>query len=405
MNQDDLTEAMAASALGTTGSSEAAVTPQSAPAGRALTRLKSAGLSGPTRVLLPLALGVAVVYGMKYAATFLNPVLLALFLTMGVSPALYWMRRKGIPAWLGAVIVATATFILIVAFVTILVTAVAQFNAKLPVYEAQVGNVLSDAQAWFSKHGIDITALTRQTVTPSRIFGLVGSFLSSMVSAIGTLFWLILTFIFMVAESYAIPSKLSKGHLDERFARSFNNFSQVTRSFLFTKGWLSAIMAVFSAIIYWAFGVDFALVWAVLFFLLSFVPNVGFALSVVPPFVVTVLEFGWIRAIVVVGVVVVANAVVDNVLSPRVMGRTVGLSTLTVFISVFFWGWVLGGIGALMSVPLTLMVKLLFFDSYDSTKVISDIMATPVRDLGKRAGPHNAGRARPPSTEIDAAAE
>jgi AI-2 transport protein TqsA len=374
----------APSAPEATTTSQPTGTHESSHAGRSLERWKNAGLSGPTRVLLPLALGVGVIFGMKYAASFLNPVLLAFFLTMGVSPALDWMRRKGIPAWLSAIIVAMATVALIVAFVTILVTAVGQFNAKLPFYEGRLGNVLSDAQAWFSRHGIDITALTKQTVTPSRIFGLLGSFLSSFVSAAGSLFWLILTFLFMVAESYAIPSKIRGGHLDDRLARSFTNFSQVTRSFLFTKGWLSAIMAFLTGIIYWVFGVDFALVWAVLFFLLSFVPNVGFILSVIPPFAVTVLEFGWIKAIVVIGVVLVANAIVDNMISPRVMGRTVGLSTLTVFISVFFWGWVLGGIGALMSVPLTLMVKLLFFDSFDSTRLISDIMGTPVRELGKR---------------------
>jgi predicted PurR-regulated permease PerM len=153
---------------------------------------------------------------------------------------------------------------------------------------------------------------------------------------------------------------------------------------LFTKGWLSGIMAFLVAMIYWGFGIDFALVWGVMFFLLSFVPNIGFVLSVIPPLAVGILEFGWLRAVIAVAVVIVANTAVDNIISPRIMGKTVGLSTLTVFLSVFFWGWVLGGIGALMSVPLTLMVKLLFFDSFDSTRVISEIMATPLRQLGKR---------------------
>ena len=138
-------------------------------------------------------------------------------------------------------------------------------------------------------------------------------------------------------------------------------------------------MAVVCTLIYWAFGVDFALVWGILFFLLSFVPNIGFILSVVPPFFVCLLEFGITRAVIVVVVIVVANSVVDNLVAPKIMGRSVGLSSLTIFLSLFFWSWVLGGLGALMSVPLTLMVKLLFFDSFDSTRTISEIMATPVR--------------------------
>jgi AI-2 transport protein TqsA len=115
----------------------------------------------------------------------------------------------------------------------------------------------------------------------------------------------------------------------------------------------------------------------------------------VPPFFVALLEFGLTRAIIVVVCVVVANAIVDNLVSPRIMGKTVGLSTLTVFLSVFFWGWVLGGLGALMSVPLTLMVKLLFFDSFDSTRTISAIMGTPVRELGKRRRKKSAGTPTP----------
>jgi AI-2 transport protein TqsA len=201
----------------------------------------------------------------------------------------------------------------------------------------------------------------------------------------------------MVAEAYAIPDRLAASHMDKKFARSFANFSDVTRNFLFTKGWLSAIMSIFCTIIYWAFGIDFALLWGMAFFVLSFVPNLGFILSVIPPFFVGLLEFGFWRSVIAILVVVVANTVVDNVISPKIMGRSVGLSTLTVFLSVFIWGWILGTTGALMSVPLTLMVKLLFFDSFEGTRTISEVMATPVHDLGKRKRGKKAKRADEPA--------
>lgn len=390
MNQDDPKEASAASAPVGVDANPATPTPPSTTASeesaesRKTDRLRTAFMSGPTRLLLPLALTVGIIYGMKYAGDLVNPIFLALFLTMGASPALYWMRKKGLPAWLCVLIVSVVMVILIVIFVLILLTAVTQLNEKLPVYQDHLSDMLSGAQAWFQERGIDISALTKESLTAERIFSLVGRFLSSVVGVFGSLFWLILIFIFMIGEAYSFPAKMGLSHMDERFSRSFANFSQITREFLFTKGWLSGIMAFLVAIVYWAFGVDFALVWGVLFFLLSFVPNIGFALSVIPPFAVAILEFGWVRAVIVTAVVIVVNTIVDNVVSPRIMGKTVGLSTLTVFISVFFWGWVLGGIGALMSVPLTLMVKLLFFDSFDSTRVISEIMTTPVRELGKR---------------------
>ncbi len=165
---------------------------------------------------------------------------------------------------------------------------------------------------------------------------------------------------------------------------SFANFGETVKTFLFTKAWLSGLVAVMVTAIYYIFGVDFALVWGLLFFVMSFIPNVGFILSVVPVFFITLLEFGFSRAAVVVSIVIVINTIVDNYFSPKIMGKNLGLSTLTVFVSVFFWGWVLGGLGALMSVPLMLMVKLLFFDSFESTQAISDLMATPVREFGKQ---------------------
>jgi AI-2 transport protein TqsA len=369
-------------------------------AGTQAGRLRHQLLSGPTRLLLPLALAIIVLYGMKYASSILNPVFLALFLTMGMSPALYWMRRRGVPPWLCVLIITVITVILVVLFVLVLLNAATQLTDKLPTYQDRLGSITSSLQAWLAKNGVDTGGLTHSIFSAERILGTTKSLVSSLAGAVGNVFWLVLIFIFMVAEAYSIPTKMGHIHMDARFAASFANFSRVTRSFLFTKGWLSAVMGVFCTAIYYAFGVDFALVWGMLFFLLSFVPNLGFILSVVPPFFITLLEFSFTRAIVVVVCVVVANAIVDNLVSPRIMGEAVGLSTLTVFLSVFFWGWVLGGLGALMSVPLTLMVKLLFFDSFDSTRTISAIMSAPVRDLGRRRKNNEGGEAPAPGAAV-----
>jgi AI-2 transport protein TqsA len=107
------------------------------------------------------------------------------------------------------------------------------------------------------------------------------------------------------------------------------------------------------------------------FFVLSFIPNLGFVISVIPPFAVTLLEAGFTRAILLLVVIVILNTIVDNMIAPRFMGRSVGLTTLAVFLSLVFWAWALGPVGALISIPLTLMVNLLFLDSYESTRSLS----------------------------------
>jgi AI-2 transport protein TqsA len=341
-------------------------------------------LSGPVRLLLPLALTAILIFAMKYSAGILNPLLLALFLTMGSSHALHWMRRKGMAPWLAVTIVGTVMVIAVLVFMLIMLSAVRQLDDKLPVYQQNLQHMEATVTAWFADRGIDISGLTGGSLSPETAVNAFKGLLSSVINVLGSIFWIILLLLFMVAEAYSLPKRLTEDiKMNERAARSFANFGETVRAFLFTKGWLSALVAVLVTIIYLLFGVDFALVWGFLFFVLSFVPNIGFMLSVIPVFFITLLEFGFGRAALVVILVIVINTIVDNYFSPKIMGKSVGLSTLTVFLSVFFWGWVLGGLGALMSVPLMLMVKLLFFDSFESTKTIADLMGTPVRELGQ----------------------
>lgn len=341
-------------------------------------------LSGPVRLLLPIALAAGIIYAMKFSSGILNPILLALFLTMGASPALAWMRRRGMAPWLCIVIVAVVMVAAVTLFMLIMLSAVMQLDEKMPVYQQNLAQMETNATAWFADRGIDISGLTSGSLSPETAINAVKGLLSGIVNVMGNIFWLILLLLFMVAEAYALPRRLTEDiRMNERVARSFANFGDTVKTFLFTKGWLSALVAVMVTIIYLIFGVDFAVVWGLLFFVLSFIPNIGFMLSVIPVFFITLLEFGFTRAAIVVILVIVINTIVDNYFSPKIMGKSVGLSTLTVFLSVFFWGWVLGGIGALMSVPLMLAVKLLFFDSFESTQTISDIMGTPVRELGK----------------------
>ena len=316
---------------------------------------KPEGLSGPVRLLLPLALSAGLLFAMKFMSGLLNPILLALFLTMGASHALRWMRRKGMAPWLCVTIVGVVMTAALLIFMLIMLSAVKQLDEKMPVYQQNLAQMEANVTAWFADKGIDISGLTSGSLSPESAVTAVKTLLSSLINVLGSVFWIILLLLFMIAEAYALPRRLSEDiKMNQRAARSFANFGETVRTFLFTKGWLSAICAVIVTLIYLAFGVDFALVWGLLFFVLSFIPNIGFILSVIPVFFITLLEFGFARAAVVVIIVIVINTIVDNYFSPKIMGKSVGLSTLTVFLSVFIWGWVLGGLGALMSVPLML---------------------------------------------------
>jgi len=349
-------------------------------------RTAGTSLGGPTALLVTLACVVIVIFGMRYAADVLNPILTAMFVVMGLSPVLRWLRSRGVPPWLAIVIVLALFLAVAAVFIGALASSFGQLNSRLPFYQENLSGTMADVQRWFADHGINASGLLSDVLTPARIMGFVSSLVGTVLGTLSDVFIMLLIVIFMLSEVYSFPRNLhEKLHLSERFAKAFGNFGDVTRSYLFTKAWISAISAIINIAVYFAFGVDFALLWGLLFFLLSFIPNIGFVLSVIPPFFVTLLEFGFTRAIIVIVVVIVFNAIVDNMIAPRFMGRSVGLSTLAVFLSVVIWAWVLGPVGALISIPLTLMVKLLFLDSYDSTRPLSLFLAGGAERVVRRS--------------------
>jgi AI-2 transport protein TqsA len=354
--------------------------------------------SRPTGLLLGLAAATIVLYGMRDARSVLAPILLAMFVVMGLSPVLQWLKRRGMPSWAAILVVLVGFLVLAGLLLVILATSLGQINTKIPVYQSNLNQISTDLQTWFADRGIDISGLTGNILSPDKIIGWVTSSIRILVSLLTNAFLLILIVAFMIAEVYSFPRKIHhQAQLGPALGRAFGNFANVTRTFLFTLTWLNALTAVFAAIVYYAFGVDFALLWALMFFLLSFIPNIGFVLSVIPPFFVTLLEFGFARAAIVVAIVIVVNGFVNNAIAPRFMGQRTGLSTLAVFLSLVLWAWVLGPIGALMSVPLMLMVKLLFLDSYESTRPISALIS-PLPKSGPEGGggePATAGESTP----------
>ncbi len=345
------------------------------------------GLVGsPTGLLLALAGVVVIIYGMRYAASILNPILLALFLVMGISPFIHWLRRKGLPPWATLAVVLVLFVVILLLFLAIAAGSLTQLDDKLPVYKENLSEMTADIQAWFADQGIDISGLTSGTADPDNAIEFSGTLIKGAINALTNIGLMIFIVLFMIGEVFSFPRKLTdKVKLSPNFRRSLDNFGETTRGYLFTKAWLAAIMTVIVAIIYYVFGTDFALLWALLFFVMSFVPNIGFILAVIPPFMVTLLESGFWTAVVVLLLTIIFNTIVDSLMGPHFMSRSVGLSALMCFLSLIIWGWVLGGVGALISVPMTLMVKLLFFDSYDSTRPISEFMAkSPLEEHRKR---------------------
>jgi AI-2 transport protein TqsA len=346
-------------------------------------------LRGPLRFLLGLACTVIVVYGMRYASDVLSPILLALFIVMGISPAIRWLRRKGVPGWATLVIMLVIFVVVGLLFVSVLAVSLFQFQAKIPAYTDRLESLYSSVDGWLSAHGVDAGDLLGSLLSPAKLAGIAKGVVTGIFSAFGNVLLMFLVVIFMIAEIFQFPAKVeARFGAESRFGKAVGVFGQETRSYLFMKTWLAIIPAAINTAVFYGLGVDFPLLWGMLFFLLSYIPNIGFIISIIPPFAVTLLEQGFTRAIIVLAIILVINFVVDSLVSPRIMGRGLGLTSLAVLLSLIVWAWVLGPVGALMSVPLTIMVKRLFLESFESTQFLSDALSTPllVKAHGKTRG-------------------
>ncbi len=348
------------------------------------------------KLLIGFACVVIVIFGMRYASGVLNPVLLALFIVLGVSPMIRWLRRRGVPAWATLVIMLVLVIAIGLLFVAVLAVSLRQFQDKIPFYTDRLTDIYSSINGWFSAHGINAGDLLGGLLSPEKLAGLAKGVVTGIFGAFGNILLMFLVVIFMISEIFQFPAKLEARYgASSRFREAAGVFGRETRSYLFMKTWLAAIAAVINTAVFYGLGVDFPLLWGMLFFLLSYIPNIGFVLSIIPPFAVTLLEQGFTRAIIVVAILVAINFVVYSLVTPRVMGRGLGLTPLAVLLSLILWAWVLGPVGALISVPLTIMVKRLFFESFESTQFLADALSSsPVSKRRKargRAGPGSAG--------------
>lgn len=312
------------------------------------------------RLLLTLAAFVIVIAGMKASQEIMVPFLLALFIAVvGASP-MFWLQRKGAPIWAALILVVAAILLAGVLLAGLVGNAITDFSQNLPVYQERLATRFAGLLQWMAAHGLDTSTLRLSEVfNPGAAMSLVGTILNGLGSALTNGFLILLTVIFMLLEAAGFQDKIRyvSGHCDVTIG-NFGKFTENLRRYIGIKSWISLITG---AVVYFGLlfiGVDYPLLWGVVAFVLNFVPNIGSFIAGVPPVLLALIQLGPWHALATAALYVVVNVVMGNMIEPRFMGRGLGLSTLVVFLSLIFWGWVLGPVGMLLSVPLTITMKI-----------------------------------------------
>ncbi len=319
----------------------------------------SSGRTSPRRnVLLALAAFVIVIAGIRAAEAILVPFLIALFLAVICYPVILWFSRKGIPVWAGVLVLVGVIILLEMALASLIGSSVTSFSRNVPLYQARLKNVYVDIVLWLESHGIEKMDPVKE-FDPTSIMPIAATMLRQLAGLLKNTFFVLITLIFILFEAGGISAKLQAVFMGRE--DTLDNYAKIlggVNRFLGIKTLTSAATGILVATWLIILGVDYPLLWGVVAFLLNYIPTIGSIIAAVPALLLALVQLGpTAMGVCAVGYFII-NITISNFIEPRFMGDGVGLSALVVFLSMAFWGWVLGPAGMLLSVPLTMSVKI-----------------------------------------------
>ncbi|MDN5766965.1 MAG: AI-2E family transporter [Humibacillus sp.] len=328
-------------------------------------------------ILVVLAAGCVVAISLKLAAGIVAPTFLALVLTIVASPVRDLLTRHGAPRWLGTLVAALVIYLGMFTLAFLIVVSGAEVAGILPQYASSLDSLLDSVKAWLAGLNIQpeqVSALT-SSIDLGNVGALITSVLGSLVSVVTSVLFVLAVVLFMFVDSRQFIEHLGK-ITQERpaFVTAMSRFTHGTRRYLVVTTVFGAIVSVLDTLFLWFVGVPGALLWGLLAFVTNYIPNIGFFIGLLPPAILALLSGGWGLFFEVVIVYIVLNAVIQSIIQPKLVGDAVGLSATVTFLSLLVWALLLGGLGAVLAVPLTLLVKALLVDVDPRTRWMGGLL-------------------------------
>lgn len=323
------------------------------------------GLPRGLSILVGLAAALVVVFGLRAMQDLVGPIFLALVLTVVMHPLRRGLAAR-LPGWLATIICLVALYAVLLGLAVSIVVSAARFATLLPTYEKQFTDLMDDATGWLSDLGVDADQVRQvsSSFDLSSLGGVITDILSGAVGVVSNLVFIIALGLFMTIDGRTFPIHLAEAaEARPRLVRALTDFAHGTRRYLWVSSVFGFIVAVLDTVALYILDIPAPLLWGLLAFLTNYIPNVGFVIGLIPPAVLGLLEGGPGRMLAVIAVYSVLNLVIQSGIQPKVVGDAVGLSTTLTFVSLVFWAWVIGPLGALLAIPLSLLVKAVLVDA------------------------------------------
>jgi len=334
--------------------------------------------SSSARAVIVTAALFIIIAGMKLAAALLVPLLLSIFIAVICFPLMARLQQQGLPKALSITLVLLLTILIGFSLMLLIGNSVADFSQMLPEYKQKLSADWELGIQWITERGIAVPDNIRDVIDPTAAMGLASSIFQGFGNLLSKFFLILLVVVFILTEAAGFTLKLgSVDSEDNGQTTSEKAFAQVfvekLRNYMGIKTIMSLITGVVIGVAMWLMGVDYPVLWGALAFMLNFVPSIGSIIAAVPAVLLTLVQLGFNTALLVTAVYLVVNISISSFIEPRYMGKGLGLSIVVVFVSLVFWGWVLGPVGMLLSVPLTIAVKLAL-DSKPETQKIGQLL-------------------------------
>jgi AI-2 transport protein TqsA len=324
-----------------------------------------AGLPRALIILVGAAATVVVVAGVQAIAWLIGPAFMALIIVIAVAPVRGWLRRHGWPGWVATLVIVLLVYAILLALALGIIISVARLATELPQYASKAQGLVTAATAELAKWGVGPEQLHQAAASLDlgKLAGVLGSLLGGIAGLASNLVFLLALLLFLSIESGGVGDRLGSIAADRpRIAEALGHFAWGTRQYLLVTTVFGFIVAVLDSIALAMLGIPLAITWGLLAFITNYIPNVGFIIGVVPPALLGLLTGGPQLMVIVIVVYCALNFVVQSLIQPRFIGDAVGLSVTVTFLALVFWAWLLGPLGAILAIPLTLLAKALLVD-------------------------------------------
>lgn len=348
-------------------------------------------------ILLGLAAAIVVAAGLQAVAWLIGPAFMALIIVISVAPVQGALRRHGWPGWATTVVVVLLVYAILIGLALGIVYSVARLATELPQYAAAASGLVNRLTAGLAGAGVGPEQLRQaaSSLDLGKLAGILGALLGSVAGLASNLVFLLALLLFLGVEAGGAGDRVASIAADRpHTSAALERFASGTRRYLLVTTVFGLIVAVLDWIALLLLGIPLAATWGLLAFITNYIPNIGFVIGVVPPALLGLLVGGPQLMLVVIVVFCGINFVVQSIIQPRFIGDAVGLSVTVTFLALVFWAWLLGPLGAILAIPLTLLAKALLVDLDPKARWADALLRSTPKGTpaaGDPAGPVPAG--------------